>query len=102
MIEFSKKALTISGNKVSTVNFMELLQNPEVHQLNCTVFNINFSNKLFIKRHKNRSSRSFFTIFNTFSIIRKLHIITNTTATLGERNFKQVTNSAFQYVCNCP
>ena len=43
MIELSKKARGISGNKVSTVNFMELLQNPEVHQLYCSGFHINFS-----------------------------------------------------------
>ena len=52
-IEASKKARGISGNKVSTVNFMDLLQNPEVHQLHPFVFYINLTNKLLLEGNIN-------------------------------------------------
>jgi hypothetical protein len=55
MIEVSKKAFGISGNKVSTVNFMELLQNPEVHQLHPFIFHVNITQELEVKRHEHLS-----------------------------------------------
>src|SRR5574344_2173251 len=81
----------MSGNKVSTVNCMELLQNPEVHQLDCLVFNVDLSDVLLSEGHKHCTGISRRSESDT---------VCNAAAALGERNLKTVACSAFQYVCD--
>ena len=71
---------------------MELLQNPEVHQLDHLVFDINLSHELILEGYINRSN---------LSVRIEFDLVTKTITILGQSNLQEVTRTAFHYVCDC-